>query len=94
MRPKTRDRSPSPQSGNDFEEHLRALKESLHKLEQGELSLDESVAEYEQGLKMLKSCHGFLNEAERKIELLTRNTDGETELKDFQHEAWRPEADD
>jgi len=40
-------------------------------LEEGRLGLAESLARYEEGVKLLKQCHGLLERAERRIELLT-----------------------
>jgi exodeoxyribonuclease VII small subunit len=74
----------------NFESQLAKLQSSLNRLEQGDLSLDESLAEYERGLHMLKSCHGYLQDAERKIELMTKNENDETQLQEFQHESWKP----
>lgn len=73
----------------NFEAQLSELQDSLRRLEAGELSLDESLREYERGLKMLRACYDYLDKAERKIELLARSEDGKTERQDFQHEAWR-----
>lgn len=73
-----------------FESQLARLQESLKRLERGELSLDESLSEYEQGLKMLKSCYSYLDEAERKIELMTNSEDGGSKLQPFHHESWEP----
>ena len=39
-----------------FEEYLRKLEEIVHKLEEGELSLDESLEAYEEGMNISKIC--------------------------------------
>ncbi len=54
-----------------FEAEYRKLEEILARLEGGELSLDESLAEYEQGVKALRGCRDLLERAERRIEELT-----------------------
>jgi exodeoxyribonuclease VII small subunit len=72
-----------------FESQLSQLQSSLRRLEQGDLSLDDSLAEYEKGLHMLKSCYGYLEKAERKIELMTKNERGETQSQEFEHESWK-----
>lgn len=54
-----------------FEEALARLEQVVHRLEDGELGLAEALAQYEQGVRMLKQCHGLLEQAERRIELLT-----------------------
>ncbi len=55
-----------------FEDRLKELEEILRRLERGELSLDDSVAEYEKGIAALRSCRAVLAQAERKIEELVR----------------------
>ena len=53
-----------------FEEQFKQLETIVTKLEAGELSLDESLAEYEQGIKTLRSCREILDKAELRIEEL------------------------
>ena len=65
--------------GNDlpcFEDALAELETIVHQLEEGELGLAEALDRYEQGVKHLKHCYALLQDAERKIELLTGVTDG------------------
>jgi exodeoxyribonuclease VII small subunit len=54
-----------------FEQALTALEQIVRDLEEGRLGLAESLARYEEGVKLLKQCHGLLEHAERHIELLT-----------------------
>lgn len=54
-----------------FEQALAALEQIVHELEEGRLGLAESLARYEEGVKLLRQCHGLLQQAERRIELLT-----------------------
>ena len=75
---------------SSFEGQLAQLQNSLKLLEQGNLSLDESLCEYERGLQMLKSCRRYLEDAERKIELMTTSENGDSRLQEFHHEAWKP----
>lgn len=82
-----------------FEEKLRELEEILKRLERGDLSLDDSVAEYERGIQALRMCREVLQGAERRIEELVRVRDparpddpSRVEPRPFQHEAWRGEA--
>jgi exodeoxyribonuclease VII small subunit len=62
---------PEPADVPCFEDALAELETIVHELEDGELGLGESLARYEQGIKRLKQCYEHLQEAERKIELLT-----------------------
>jgi exodeoxyribonuclease VII small subunit len=54
-----------------FEEALASLEQIVHDLEEGKFGLAESLTRYEGGVKLLKQCFGLLENAERKIELLT-----------------------
>lgn len=66
----------------NFETALEDLEEIVHKLEDGSLGLDESLTEFERGMKLLKQCHGLLQNAEQKIEVLTSiGRDGEERTK-------------
>ncbi|QDT61663.1 Exodeoxyribonuclease 7 small subunit [Stieleria bergensis] len=55
----------------DFETALGEVQQVVHELEDGELDLTQSLARYEQGIAMLRHCHGMLKQAEAKITLLT-----------------------
>ena len=54
-----------------FEESLEALERLVGELEKGELSLDETVHKFEEGMKLLKFCRKKIEEAEMKIEELS-----------------------
>jgi exodeoxyribonuclease VII small subunit len=54
-----------------FEESLETLERIVAELESGKLGLSEALARYEEGVKHLKSCQQLLEQAERKIELLS-----------------------
>jgi len=58
-----------------FEEYLRKLENIVQKLEEGELTLDESVKTYEEGMNITKICLEKLNKTKKKIEKLV--TEGE-----------------
>lgn len=58
-----------------FEEALRELEESAMKLESGDLGLDDSIREFEKGIKLARFCQQKLDEAERKIEILQKGTE-------------------
>lgn len=47
---------------------LSSLEETVNKLEQGDLSLDEAMKEYEKGVKLSKDCNEILDNAKLKIE--------------------------
>ena len=60
-----------------FEGALQELEEVADKLEGGELGLDDSIKEFEKGIKLARYCQQKLEEAERKIEILQKGADGE-----------------
>lgn len=74
-----------------FEKDLEKLEEIVAALEEGELSLDDAMKRFEEGIKLAKRCEKALSEAEKKIEILTKNADGDLEAQPFGDEA---EAED
>ena len=56
-----------------FEDAIKKLEDIAKELESGELRLDESVAKFEEGIKLSKKCNNMLNEAEKKINILIDN---------------------
>ncbi|MDO4690133.1 MAG: exodeoxyribonuclease VII small subunit [Fusobacterium sp.] len=67
---------------NSFEENLQNLDEIIEKLESGSLTLDESIKEYENAMKIIKNASKFLNEAEGKLfKVLEKN--GEIDIEEM-----------
>ena len=66
-------------NGNEptFEQALAQLEQIVQRLEKGELPLEESLKLYEEGVRLSRLCHGKLEEAEGKIELLLKDARGE-----------------
>ena len=60
-----------------FEQALEALETLVDRLEKGELTLEESLKLYEEGIRLSRLCHGKLEEAEGKIEVLLKDARGE-----------------
>jgi exodeoxyribonuclease VII small subunit len=52
----------------DFAKALRQLEETVKQLESGELSLEDSLAKFEEGIKLARRLEGILDSAERKVE--------------------------
>jgi exodeoxyribonuclease VII small subunit len=69
-----------------FEKDLEQLEGIVEALEQGELSLDESLKKFEEGIRLAKRCEKALTNAEKKIELLTKNAEGEVEAEPYGEE--------
>jgi exodeoxyribonuclease VII small subunit len=61
----------SDTSIKDFEAALTELDALVKKLEEGDLTLEQSLALYERGVQLSRFCHARLEEAERRIEILT-----------------------
>jgi exodeoxyribonuclease VII small subunit len=59
-----------------FEEQLTALENVVERLERGELSLEESVKLFEEGVKLSDACKKELEAAEGKIQILTQRGSG------------------
>ena len=55
----------------DFEAAIAELESVVKKLEEGDLPLEQSLALYERGVQLSRFCHARLDEAERRIEILT-----------------------
>jgi len=71
-----------------FEDCLRDLETILQELEEGQVGLQESLARYEQGVKLLRHCYGLLEQAERRIELCTGvDADGNPVVQPFDEQA-------
>ena len=66
MTRKNRDESPAP----DFETSLQELESLIARLERGDLPLSESLALFEQGVALTRSCHARLSEAQQKVSIL------------------------
>ena len=67
----------------DFEKQLTALEKVVERLEQGDLSLEESVRLYEEGTKLSDACKKELEAAEGKIQLLVEQRSGAMKVVDF-----------
>ncbi|MFQ5660031.1 MAG: exodeoxyribonuclease VII small subunit [Gammaproteobacteria bacterium] len=64
---------PSKKSDFDFEKALAELEELVEKMEQGDLSLEESLKQFERGIALTRACQKALTEAEQKVQILLRN---------------------
>ena len=63
-----------------FEQALQQLESVVQRLERGELPLEESLRLYEDGIRLSRLCHGKLEEAEGRIEMLLKDARGEPVL--------------
>jgi exodeoxyribonuclease VII small subunit len=64
--------TPSPSASiKDFESAIAELEKIVKQLEEGDLSLDKSLALFERGVELSRYCHDQLGAAQRRIEVLT-----------------------
>ena len=69
-----------------FEDALNRLEEIVQKMEAGDLSLDESLKAFEEGIKLVRICSKKLEDAERRIDMLMKNEQGDLDLAPFPQE--------
>jgi exodeoxyribonuclease VII small subunit len=60
----------------DFEDALSRLEVIVSQLEKGDLSLEQALQLFEEGVNISRFCNGKLVEAERKVEILLKNKEG------------------
>lgn len=63
-----------------FEDALGRLEQIVTTLEKGDLPLEESLKLYEEGVRLSRTCHAKLEEAEGRIEMLVKDARGEAAL--------------
>ena len=67
-----------------FEKALAELEQIVARLEKGGISLNESLALFEKGVKMSRFLRGELDKAERKVEILLKDEKGGLKAEDFE----------
>lgn len=78
--------SKKTEPGPDFEKTLAELEKLVTNLEEGNLSLDESLSGFKHGIELTRQCQAVLDNAQQTVELLT-NTQDEDSLKPFEPDA-------
>jgi exodeoxyribonuclease VII small subunit len=78
--------SKETEAGPDFEKTLAELEKLVKNLEEGDLSLDESLSGFKHGIELTRQCQTALDNAQQTVELLT-NTQDEDSLKPFEPDA-------
>jgi len=69
-----------------FEEHLTQLEKVVEKLERGDLTLDESVRLFEEGMKLSQACKTELEQAEGRIQVLVETRGGKMQTAEMEVE--------
>lgn len=68
-----------------FEDAMKELEQVVERLEEGGLSLEHSIKDYEMGMRLKAHCEKKLKEATLKVEKITLGAQGETLLTPFDH---------
>ncbi|MFZ5756899.1 MAG: exodeoxyribonuclease VII small subunit [Pseudomonadota bacterium] len=68
--------------GVNFEESLEELESLVEQLEDGDLSLEESLAAFEKGVRLARECQDALKQAEQRVQILLKQG-GEEQLAPF-----------
>jgi exodeoxyribonuclease VII small subunit len=77
-----------------FEQALKRLEDIVQELEQGELELDRSLEIFEEGVKLARLCTRKLDEANRRIEVLTADQDGGLSSRPFPGADQEPDSEE
>jgi exodeoxyribonuclease VII small subunit len=78
--------SKKTEAGPDFEKTLAELEKLVVNLEEGELSLDESLAGFKRGIELTRQCQAALDHAQQTVEQLTDTADQDS-LQSFDPDA-------
>lgn len=73
--------TPEQSEEPDFEAAIRELETLVARLEQGDLSLEESLRAFERGIALTRSCQKALRSAEQKVEILVQEDNGEADIR-------------
>lgn len=79
----TKENKSSKENAFNFETSLNELEKLVDALEQGDLSLDQSLQDFERGINLTRSCQTALTDARQKVQILLDNNEQST-LADYQ----------
>lgn len=68
----------------NFESDMNRLRDIVRLLEEGNLTLEDSLKYFEEGIKLYRSCTQILNNAEQKISILLFDEDGAMKMESFE----------
>ena len=72
----------------NFESAIKELESLVEQMEQGDISLEKSLENFERGIELTRTCQKALQEAEQKVQILTQKQ-GEETVEDFHDESTR-----
>jgi exodeoxyribonuclease VII small subunit len=81
-----------PAKKPDFENSVARLEEIVQKLESANLSLDDAMKLFEEGVRLSRECQKHLESAEGKVEILLKRAGGELSAEPFDPESASPGA--
>lgn len=76
----------TPTKPKKFEEELKDLEEIVGKIDSGELTLEDSIGAFERGVALVRSLNQKLDEIEKKVEVLSRNHQGDLRTTPYEGE--------
>ncbi len=83
MEPAARHDAVTEKNPPSIEQAMERLEKLVGEMESGQLPLDKLIAGYEEGVKLVRLCQEKLDDAEQKIQIITRNATGPAGLDDF-----------
>ncbi len=69
---------------DSFEKDLKRLEDIVAKMEEGDVPLDESMKLFEEGVKLSRLCSERLDKAEKKVEIITADKNGNITTRPFE----------
>jgi len=81
-------------NGLTFEQAIQRLEKIVADMEGAELPLEDVLKKYEEGTRLVRFCNQKLEEAEKKIEVLTKKSDGTVALEPFETEPAKGEDEE
>jgi exodeoxyribonuclease VII small subunit len=74
----------TPSRVSEFEKSLAELEKLVERMESGELSLEESMKQFERGIQLARACQSALKDAELRVQKLSQK-DGKQLLESFEN---------
>ena len=72
---------------DSFEKDIQRLEDIVAKMEEGDIPLDESMKLFEEGVKLSRLCSERLDKAEKKVEIITADKNGNISARPFEAES-------
>ncbi len=76
--------APDKESEKSFETAMGRLEEIVEAMESNKMPLEELLVRYEEGVKLVRVCQEKLEGAEKRIEMITKNAAGKSQLTEFE----------